>query len=73
MRLILVKIDTREMSQPTRAIFLEEVRKQITPALHESLGKDVTIIVTNLDLEFISKENLENYVRDLNTIVDKMK
>ena len=73
MPLILVQVDTKEMSQPSSTQYLEQVRNAIVKPLEETLGKKTTIVVTNLKLQILTKEDLGNFVFELRKIYEEMK
>ena len=73
MTFVLVKVETGEKNQPDILNLLEEINKTITEALEKSLGKKVTVVTTDIDIKFLTNQDLQNYIEQLQIIYKVIK
>ena len=73
MTFVLVKVETKGKTQHATQNLLEEINKTITEAIEKSLGKKVTVVTTDIDIEFLKKEDLQNYIEQLQIIYKVIK
>ena len=73
MTFVLVKVETGEKNQPETQNLLEEINKTITEALEKSLGKKVNVVTTDIDIKFLTNQDLQNYIEQLQIIYKVIK
>ena len=73
MTFVLVKVETGEKNQPDILNLLEKINKTITEALEKSLGKKVTVVTTDIDIKFLTNQDLQNYIEQLQIIYKVIK
>ena len=73
MTFVLVKVDTKGWSNPRFTEISEEINTTITEALEKSLGEKVTVVITDIDIEFLKKQDLQNYIEQLQIIYKVIK
>ena len=73
MTFVLVKVETGEKNQPEIQNLLKKINTTITEALEKSLGKKVTVVTTDIDIKFLTNQDLQNYIEQLQIIYKVIK
>ena len=73
MTFVLVKVETGEKNQPDILNLLKKINTTITEALEKSLGKKVTVVTTDIDIKFLTNQDLQNYIEQLQIIYKVIK
>ena len=73
MTFVFVKVETKGKTQHETQNLLEEINKTITEALEKSLGKKVTVVTTDIDIKFLTNQDLQNYIEQLQIIYKVIK
>ena len=70
---VLVKVETEGKNQPEIQNLLKKINTTITEALEKSLGKKVTVVTTDIDIKFLTNQDLQNYIEQLQIIYKVIK
>ena len=73
MTFVLVKVEKKGRSPQQQENLLQEINKIVTEALEKSLEKKVTVVITDIDIEFLKKQDLQNYIEQLQIIYKVIK
>ena len=73
MTFVLVKVEKEGRSPQQQENLLQEINKIVTEALEKSLGKKVTVVTTDIDIKFLTNQDLQNYIEQLQIIYKVIK
>ena len=73
MTFVLVKVEKEGRSPQQQENLLVVTNKIVTEALEKSLGKKVTVVTTDIDIKFLTNQDLQNYIEQLQIIYKVIK